>query len=220
MVVQSSFLLGILHGVMPCGHSWLILAPFVAGEKDGKKVSLLTFLFLLGMTFACVLVGLSLGSLSEIIPHALGHVVDIVTAIIVIGLGLILLVKPEIIHKHGHNCNHDHNHNHNKECNKDSMKKIAGGSLFVIGFVNMIIPCPTVAIMYTYALKSESYLKSIIIFLVYAFATSIAVSIVIFGIYKTVNFVRNLNKDGVELIITRCAGGITIVFGFIFLFWG
>ena len=28
---QSSFALGLIHGINPCGRSWLVPAPFVAG---------------------------------------------------------------------------------------------------------------------------------------------------------------------------------------------
>ena len=50
--IQSSFLLGLLHGVNPCGHSWLVLAPFVSGEKKGSRVTLLTTMFLGGTAYS------------------------------------------------------------------------------------------------------------------------------------------------------------------------
>ncbi|WP_026836456.1 winged helix DNA-binding protein [Limisalsivibrio acetivorans] len=37
-VFQSSFILGIIHGINPCGHSWIVLAPFVAGNRNPGKV--------------------------------------------------------------------------------------------------------------------------------------------------------------------------------------
>lgn len=217
VVAQSSFLLGIFHGIMPCGHSWLVLAPFVVGERSAKKVSFLTFFFLLGTTFACILLGLSLGAISEIIPQEFSHIVDLITAIIIIVLGFLLLLKPDIIHrseKGACNCGH----HHSKCSNVPLVKKFAGVSLFSIGFINMIVPCPTAAVMYTYALKSESYFNSVMIFLIYAIATGLAVSMVIWGIYKALSFVRGLEKEGVDLLITRWAGVITIIFGFVFLF--
>lgn len=222
VVVQSSFFLGLLHGIAPCGHSWLVLAPFVAPEKNGRKVFLLTLSFLFGTTMACLLIGFSLGSLSEFIPHEIGHWVDMVTAVIVIILGVALLIKPSIVHgtsSKGCDCGHDHlDHIHDHK--KDVVKKFTLSSLFLIGFINMIIPCPTAAIMYSYALKSESYIKSILIFLVYAVSTGMAVSAVIWFIYKGLSFIRGLNKKGVDLMITRCAGVLTIIFGVWFLFWG
>ena len=59
--IQSSFMLGLIHGINPCGHSWLVLAPFVSAEKNGQKVTLLTVSFLAGTALACLLLGASLG---------------------------------------------------------------------------------------------------------------------------------------------------------------
>ena len=50
--LQSSFVLGLIHGVNPCGHSWLVLAPFVTGEKRGGRVALLTAAFVGGTAVA------------------------------------------------------------------------------------------------------------------------------------------------------------------------
>ena len=66
--IQSSFLLGLLHGINPCGHSWLVLAPFVAGEQKGGLVALLTIMFLAGTGLACLVLGATLGAVSQLFP--------------------------------------------------------------------------------------------------------------------------------------------------------
>lgn len=54
-------------------------------------------------------------------------------------------------------------------------KKHFAGGLFVVGFVNMIVPCPTAAVMYGYAINSGSMVTAIAVFGVYAISTVFAV---------------------------------------------
>ncbi|MDH3999551.1 MAG: sulfite exporter TauE/SafE family protein, partial [Desulfuromonadales bacterium] len=146
-------------------------------------------------------------------------------------LGAILIIKPGLIHhhhdeehghdhahdlehihenEHGHH-HHDHHHHHTHAPKKDG-KKLTGMALFGIGFVNMIIPCPTVAMMYKYALDSASAWKSCVIFGAYALTTAIAVSGVIFAIYRVARLLEKLSQDWVETALMRGAGLITILF--------
>lgn len=76
----------------------------------------------------------------------------------------------------------------------------------------MIVPCPTVAIMYTYGLDSGSILKSTLVFLSYAVGTGLTLSAVIFAIYKATNALNALNKPWIEPLVMRTAGVLTIVF--------
>ncbi len=245
VALQSSMFLGLIHGINPCGHSWLVLAPFVYGEKSGKKVMSLTMAFISGTTLACLAIGLTLGSISLTIPDSLTYVVDIVTMAILVLLGAILIVKPEILHSHdhehdhahahghdhdhahGHTHHHDHEHgqyshgNHNHahhscgcSCShgKSKLRSVTLWGLFSIGFVNMIVPCPTVAIMYKYALDSGSVLKGTAVFASYAIGTAIALSLVIYAIYRAAKLVRTLEQDWVEPMVMRTAGVMTIGF--------
>ncbi len=124
VAMQSSLFLGLIHGINPCGHSWLVLAPFVYGEKNGKRVFSLTSAFILGTTLACLGIGLTLGSISLTIPDSLTYIVDIITVLILVILGAILIIKPELLHshdhdhehgEHGHNDHHHHEHHHDHD---------------------------------------------------------------------------------------------------------
>lgn len=246
VAIQSSLFLGLIHGVNPCGHSWLVLAPFVYGEKNGKRVMALTMAFILGTTLACLVIGLTLGSISLTIPESLTYIVDIITMGILILLGGILIIKPEILHSHDHSHNHSHGHDHGhsgghhahsheSNCDhshghghdhgslcsactcsssiKDSaLRSVTCWGLFSIGFVNMIVPCPTVAIMYKYALDSGSVFKGTAVFASYALGTGIALAAVIYAIFRAATFVRTLGQDWVEPLVMRTAGVMTIGF--------
>lgn len=228
---QSSIILGLVHGVNPCGHSWLVLAPFVVGEKRGGKVAWLTISFLAGTAIACLLLGLTLGSVSAFIPESLQFWVDVGTSLILVALGVILIIKPGLIHhhheeEHGHDHSHDrehiHKHEHHHDHNhsnvhlhahpKGKRQKLTGLALFGIGFVNMVIPCPTVAIMYKYALDSASAWKATFIFGVYAIGTAVAVAGVIYAIYRVARILEKLSQDWVETALMRSAGVVTIIF--------
>lgn len=228
--VQSSFMLGLLHGVNPCGHSWLVLAPFVSGEKRGSRASLLTVMFLGGTAVACLLLGASLGAVSQIIPASMGIWVEGVTSVILVIIGLLLLYDPHILHSHEHE--HDHDHSHDGHCSNlhhdhsqrrsqsviRRLKRLTRNqkylplALFAIGFVNMIIPCPTAAVMYTYALNAGSVWAATIVFGTYAASTALAVGAVIYLIFRATKMAHSLQKDWVEPFIMRFAGVIIIVF--------
>lgn len=240
--IQSSFLLGLLHGVNPCGHSWLVLAPFVAGEKKSSRVILLTCSFLAGTALACLVLGATLGAVSQVIPPTLAVWVEGGTSLILLVIGFLLLYKPLLLHHHDCDDHEHHHHHHHQEtdthshihsldsCSSHShgpgkqqtlfsrLKQLTGNkkflppALFGIGFVNMIIPCPTAAVMYSYALNSGNAIAATVVFGTYAMSTALAVGAVIFLIYKTANRAHSLEKEWVEPLIMRLAGGVIVIF--------
>lgn len=235
--VQSSFLLGLLHGVNPCGHSWLVLAPFITGEKNGGRVTLLTCAFLSGTALACLALGASLGTISQFVPVYMGAWVEGGTSAILIVLGAMLIYNPQLLHKHEHDHKHDEHHGccqaHEHQQSHGSkmgfhkhkgsiflrkIKKLTANpnwlplALFGIGFVNMIIPCPTAAVMYGYALNAGSTLTATLVFGTYAVSTAIAVGGVIFLIYKANSMAKSLQKDWVEPLVMRLSGGVIVIF--------
>ncbi|WP_461210700.1 urease accessory protein UreH domain-containing protein [Desulfocurvus sp. DL9XJH121] len=220
MALQSSLFLGLIHGINPCGHSWLILAPFMYGERSGRRVFSLTTAFIAGTTAGCLLIGLTLGSVSLAIPASFARFVDLATTAILVVLGLILVIRPGLLHRHDHDHDHDHGcalghahcHDHDHGHHETAHAATRWG-LFSIGFVNMIVPCPTVAIMYTYALDSGSLLKGTAVFASYALGTGLVLSAVIYAIFKAAGAARALQKDWVEPLVMRTAGVLTIGFG-------
>lgn len=225
--MQSSFLLGLIHGVNPCGHSWLVLAPFVTGEKRGGRVALLTVSFVGGTALACLVLGATLGMVSTLLPSAANWWVDIITSLVLLILGVVLLYNPKLLHSHSHEHDHHHEnhashahdhdeHHHDHEsCSStkvDRDKKWLAPTLFGIGFINMIIPCPTAAIMYGYALNSGSALNATLVFGSYAVSTAIAVGLVIYVIFRVTTMAGKLQKDWVEPLIMRTAGLIIVIF--------
>lgn len=91
-------------------------------------------------------------------------------------------------------------------------RKMLPLALFGIGFVNMIIPCPTAAVMYGYALNSGHILTATLVFTVYAVSTAIAVGGVIYLMFKATSMASSLQKEWVEPLIMRIAGLVIVVF--------
>jgi nickel/cobalt exporter len=83
----------------------------------------------------------------------------------------------------------------------------------VLGFVNMIVPCPTVAIMYSYALDSASPVRAVSVFASYALGTAVALAGVIYALHRVTGLARRLQKPWVEPAIMRTVGVMTILFG-------
>lgn len=223
MAMQSSLILGLIHGINPCGHSWLVLAPFVANKTNGRQVSLLTIAFLGGTAAACISLGVSLGAISQIIPTSLQWWVEVGTGVALAAIGILLIIKPSILHRHDHqhqdkdtanhlihhesvcSCKH-HHHHHSKT------QQLTALALFGVGFVNMIIPCPTVAIMYSYALDSGDILKASLVFAAYALTTAMAVAAVIYAIFKVTSLLQKFSRHWIENAIMRTAGLLTLLF--------
>jgi nickel/cobalt exporter len=224
VALQSSLFLGLIHGVSPCGHSWVILAPFVAVDKSGKRVFSLTAAFITGTTLGCMAIGLLLGTVSASLPESTRYIIDIMTAAIIILLGIILIWKPQLLHNHApHACNcsgHDHHdeeqcdsYHHEQHHAPISAKRSTIWGFATLGFVNMIVPCPTVAIMYSYALDSGNAFSAVSVFASYALGTAIALAGVIFAIHKVTGLIRKLQSPWIEPAIMRTVGAMTLLFG-------
>ncbi|THB70617.1 MAG: sulfite exporter TauE/SafE family protein, partial [Desulfovibrio sp.] len=160
---QSSLFLGLIHGINPCGHSWVVLAPFVAGDSSGRRVARLTLAFILGTAVGCLAIAVALGALSVGLPDSVRQAVDLGTACIIMGLGLVMLIKPNLLHHHDHH--HDHCPDHTTPCLNNRNTRVATAwGLVLLGFVNVIVPCPTLAMMYSYAIDSTSIPRAVGVF--------------------------------------------------------
>ncbi|MEF2229457.1 MAG: sulfite exporter TauE/SafE family protein [Pseudodesulfovibrio sp.] len=229
--LQGSLLLGLIHGVNPCGHSWLVLAPFTAGSRDPGRVARLTAAFIGGTSLACLAIGATLGAISMSLPPGVELWADLITFGVLLVLGVILLVKPTLLHSHDHDhdhhhdrghhdCDHhDHRHDHEEphdhdhaHCHAPRLKNTTALGLFVFGFVNMIVPCPTAAIMYSYSLRSGDPWLGTAVFAAYALGTAVALSGVVWAIYKTTHALRALDRPWIEPLVLRATGVMVIAF--------
>ncbi|MBW1823152.1 MAG: sulfite exporter TauE/SafE family protein, partial [Deltaproteobacteria bacterium] len=156
VALQASIMLGLLHGISPCGHSWPILAPFCITAKGMKKCINVWFFFCLGTTIACAFLGVIFGALGSIIPHTWDIYFGMGTAGILVILGIVVIFKPHWLHFEDEEEEEVLKGalNSTEQALKftTSKKRFKHGiywGMFTLGFINMIIPCPTAAVMYT-----------------------------------------------------------------------
>ncbi|RMF92494.1 MAG: sulfite exporter TauE/SafE family protein [Candidatus Schekmanbacteria bacterium] len=227
VALQASILLGLLHGISPCGHSWPILAPFCISSKNLKKALTICTFFCLGTIIACIFLGAFLGLVGNIIPQKWDAYFGMITAFILVILGIIMIVKPELLHFEDEEEQKIEEKaklalsGKAEEALNEKNKKFRYGvqcGMFSIGFINMILPCPTASIMYTYALVSKSIITGTTIFLSYALATSLVLFIISYLIGKTTKFFRNLSDEKYEMLINRISGLLIIGFGIYMIF--
>ena len=222
VALQASIMLGLLHGVSPCGHSWPILAPFCITAKGMRKCINVWFFFCLGTTLACLLLGVIFGALGSFIPPSWDIYFGMGTAAILVILGIVVIFKPHWLHFED-----EEEEEALKEVldsdstekaiqfttNKRKFKHGIYWGMFSIGFVNMIIPCPTAGVMYTYALVSKSIPVGTVIFLAYALATSLVLLIITYSLGKATLFFKKLGQEKYEVLITRISGALIAAFG-------
>jgi len=220
VAIQASAILGLLHGISPCGHSWPILAPFCITAKGMKKCINVWFYFCLGTTIACLLLGMVFGALGSFIPRSWDIYFGIATAGILVILGIILIVRPHWLHFEDEDeelmIKEAFEHTQQALEQTTGKKRFKHGiywGMFSIGFINMIMPCPTAGVMYTYALVSKSVFVGMAIFLAYALATSLVLLMVTYFLGKATLFFKKLGQEKYEVLLTRISGILIAAFG-------
>ena len=222
VALQASTMLGLLHGISPCGHSWPILAPFCITAKGIRKCINVWFFFCSGTTIACLLLGVIFGALGSIIPRSWDIYFGMGTAGILVVLGIILIFRPHWLHFE----DEEEEEALKEVLDSDSTEKALQFTtskrrfkhgiywgMFSIGFINMIIPCPTAGVMYTYALVAKSIPVATTIFLAYALATSFVLLIITYSLGKATLFFKKLGQEKYEVLITRISGALIAAFG-------
>ena len=220
VALQASTVLGLLHGISPCGHSWPILAPFCITAKGMRKCINVWFFFCLGTTIACLLLGVVFGAMGSIIPRSWDIYFGMGTAGILVVLGIVLIFRPHWLHfedeeeeKALQGALENTEQALQFTTNKRKFKHGIYWGMFSLGFINMIIPCPTAAVMYTYALVAKSIPVGTAIFLAYALSTSFVLLIITYSLGKATFFFKKLGQEKYEVLITRISGLFIVGFG-------
>lgn len=217
VALQTSTVLGLLHGISPCGHSWPILAPFCITARGMRKCINVWFFFCLGTTSACLLLGFIFGTLGSFIPRSWDIYFGIGTSCILVILGIVVFFKPHWLHFEDEEVLKLALDNTEQALQfTTSNRKFKHGiywGMFSIGFINMIIPCPTASVMYTYALVAKSIPIGTTIFLAYALATALVLLIITYFLGKATLFFKKLGQEKYEVLITRISGALISGFG-------
>jgi len=183
-----------------------------------KKCINVWFYFCSGITLACLLLGVLFGALGSIVPPSWDIYFGIGTAVILVILGIVVIFKPHWLHFEDEKEILRGSLESTKQAlqfttSKKRFKHGINWGMFSIGFVNMIIPCPTAGVMYTYGMVAKSIPVGTVIFLAYALATSLVLLIFTYFLGKATLFFKNLGQKKYEVLITRISGALIVGFG-------
>ena len=155
-LVIGMMLWGVLHGLTPHGHSWLVLLPFALGGSIARGMLRMSLAYSLGIIITAAATGALLGLLSSYIPAAWHVGIELAIGVLLLVVGLSFLLKPLSIH-------HAIDHICSEACASGEEKALVrtgtSGAMFMLGVMSMLIPCPTIMPVYSLLAVTHSALK-------------------------------------------------------------
>ncbi len=209
---------GLLHGLTPHGHSWLVLLPFAMGGMKTKTMLRVAAFFCLGMILTALAGGLILGWLIEHVPSTLHRYIEAAMGVLLVISGILFLARPLTIH-------HAIDHLCNEHCHTGEEAKLLHtgtySAMFLLGVISMAIPCPTNIPMYI-AITSGARgpVLGMVLFVTYALSTSIAIMFVAVAMTRARKLVEILEQRGYRLLIWRLSGAIVLAAGLYLVYLG
>lgn len=202
---------GVLHGLTPHGHSWLVLLPFALGGMKARGMARMAIAYSLGMLVTAAIAGALLGWLSSLIPMSWHYGVDVGIGVLLMITGIVFLLKPLSIH-------HAIDHMCDEECHSGEERALLRsgtmGAMFIFGVISMVIPCPTLVPMYAaLTTGSHTWWEGALFFTLYAVSTGLTITIVAVAMSNARTFVQALEDHGHRLVILRLSGVIMLVMG-------
>jgi nickel/cobalt transporter (NicO) family protein len=202
---------GLLHGLTPHGHSWLVLLPIALGPGvTRQRMARFAVAYSLGMLATAVVIGAALGAVSQFIPESWHEWMVFGVAGLLIILGLTALIRPLNVH-------HAIDHLCYEHCDADhTPPKLRSGSLWVVfslGVMSMLVPCPSVAGIYAAFALTQTWYWGATVFGVYALCTGLTITIVAITIVSAKTVLQSLAKKNNRLLIWRLNGIIFVLVG-------
>lgn len=207
-LLVGAMIWGILHGLTPHGHSWLVLLPFALGGINTRGMTRMATAYCVGMMVAAAATGALLGLLASIIPEGWHQGVEIGIGLLLLTVGVVFIVKPLSVH-------HAIDHICHEECQSGEERALLRtgtlGAMFMLGVMSMLIPCPTNIPMYAaLTAGSRSPLAGATYFTVYALFTSASILFVAIAMVRARSLVVTIEKRGYRKLIWRFSGIIIL----------
>lgn len=214
-LLLGAVLWGILHGLTPHGHSWLVLLPFALGGINRRGMLRMALAYSLGMVIAAAGTGALLGLIFSLIPEAWHHLLELAVGVLMVLVGLTFLLKPLSVH-------HAIDHICSEACHSGEEKALVRtgttGALFMLGVMSMLIPCPTNVWVYTLPAVAQSPLKGLVLFTTYAAFSALAITLVAVSMVHARGLVTALDQRGYRLVILRLSGVLVLGVG-VWMLW-
>lgn len=199
---------GVLHGLTPHGHSWLVFLPFALGGMQTRGMLRMALAYCAGMVVTAAATGALLGLLASIIPHAWHQRIELGVGVLLLLIGLVFIMRPLSVH-------HAIDHICKEDCQSGEERALlrAGtmGAMFMLGVMSMLVPCPTNIPMYAaLTAGSRSSLMGASLFTVYALFTSASIIFVAVAMVRARTLVETIERRGYRAIIWRISGIILL----------
>jgi len=210
MPFLGAILWGILHGLTPHGHSWLVMLPFALGGITARGMLRLAAAYGLGMVVVAAATGALLGSLARVVPEAWHHGVEIGVGVMLLVMGLAFVIRPDSVH-------HTMDHICGEHCHTSGEQKLLRSGtmagLFLVGVLSMLIPCPTNYWLYGQSFVSRSPVDGAVLFVAYTLSTSVTICVVAMLMASSRALLAPLERKGNRLLILRLSGVIVLLAG-------
>ncbi len=161
LALGISLVLGALHALTP-GHGKTVVAAYLVGARGTTwHAIVLGSVVTLTHTGSVLLIGtVTLVASRYILPTSLLPILEVLSGLLIVGLGLYLLYqrwrdwRHSQMHAHGHSHEHDHEHHHHHDHDHDHDHAAGQGhsheipetltwrSLIALGVSGGLVPCP------------------------------------------------------------------------------
>ncbi len=178
--------LGSLHALTP-GHGKTVVAAYLVGAKGTTlhaiSLGAIVTLTHTGSVFALGLVALAASQ--YILPTSLFPILEIISGLLIVGLGGYLLYYRWAAHRAGQHHHHDHSHHHHghdhdHHHHHDIPDKITWRSLITLGVSGGLVPCPDAIAILLIAITINRILLGLS--LIVAFSLGLALVLIVIGL--------------------------------------
>jgi nickel/cobalt transporter (NicO) family protein len=170
LLLAAAFGWGALHALSP-GHGKAMVAAYLVGTRGSTRDAVIlgatvTVTHTAGViALGCVALGLS----AWVLPEQLYPWLNLVSGLLVVGVGLAVLRRRTRGHAHHHDHDHDHHHHH-----------VHRRSLLALGASAGLIPCPTALVVLLGAVAQHQIALGLV--LIVAFSAGLAATLTGLGI--------------------------------------
>lgn len=189
LALGISLALGALHALTP-GHGKTVVAAYLVGTRGTTRHAIaLGSIVTLTHTGSVFLLGIvTLAASRYILPTSIIPILEVVSGVLIVGLGLYLLARrirdlrrggdDHHHHDHEHHHNHDHQHNHSHPI--PDPEAVTWKSLIALGVSGGLVPCPdAIAILLVAVAINRIFLG---LALILAFSLGLAIVLIAIGL--------------------------------------
>jgi len=199
----SVFILGLVHGLLPCEHSWPIIFAYAISLRDAIRGILVAVLLTSAATLPWILIGGVCGYFGSMIYKESYEIyVHLVIGALMIIFGLYALRFFKIPHLHLKGC-----------CKEEKKVAISLKQVPLYGFVLGFGPCVPVLMMYTFAAKLSTTLLGAFAGLLFGLGTMIPLAFIGGLIGGSLRLAEKKARKDLSKFFSKISGVVLILFG-------